>query len=274
MGRGANADSESNEGVSVAPDGSRIAFASRANDIIVADLDQSNVAKLTDRLYAFQPLWSPDGSRILFGTAGRPQGIQVANADGTGILEVGSGMDPRWSPDGSQIAFVAVERDHSDIGVMSANGTDPRVLTDGSTFVLRPSWAPDGSRIAFETLSNDRVLLQVVNVDGSNRTTLADLLVFLMVGMRPVSWSPDGSRLVFARMPVPLTELASAGPEVGVDIYSVDADGSNLTRLTAEGTNVEPTWSPTRRCGTALRGAGCAGIAASPSGGLVEREPR
>jgi len=229
-----------------APDGARIVFVSQSNDIMVINSDGSGVRKLTDGLYAFQPSWSPDGSKILFGSAGRPPRIRVANADGAGLQDIGSGTDAQWSPDGSRITFVSAERGHSDIAVMSSDGRHVRVLTGSSGYARLPSWSPDGSRIAFQTMRQDDVLLEVMDADGTRRTTLADHLLFEMSGAMAPSWSPNGSEVAFTRMPFPLSEITAQA--LSFDIYAVGADGSNLRRLTTTGMALHPTWSPTPRC--------------------------
>ena len=54
---------------SFSPDGTRIAFISTASgeaQIYVASADGTNVKRLTTGSVNAQPMWSPDGSRILF----------------------------------------------------------------------------------------------------------------------------------------------------------------------------------------------------------------
>lgn len=54
-------------------------------------------------------------------------------------------------------------------------------------------------------------------------------------------WSPDGSRIAFASDLDPATGLAGGD----LEIFVMDADGSNLVQLTHnDGTDQEPTWSP------------------------------
>ena len=120
--------------------------------------------------------------------------------------------------------------------VMNAEGTNVTRLT-GSRNTYLPAWSPDGSRIAFKTIGRG---LDVINADGTNRIKLADQLEFDMLQQYPVSWSPDGSRIVFTRA---LGERSTAP-----DIYTVNADGSNLTKLTTGGMSFDPVWSPTARC--------------------------
>ena len=238
------------------PDGARILFtgrglSSRNRDFFVVDADGSNPVNLTNNTGVsmdWEPSWSPDGTTILFASRRAPRGIYIMNADGTGRRRLSSGNRPVWSPDGSKIAFSLREGLHSDIVVMDPDGTNVTPLTDGSGIAWRLSWSPDGSRIAFETVSDDGVLLEVMNADGTNRTKLADQVMFVMGEALPVSWSPDGSRVVFTRMPVPLSEMARGGQELSLDIYAVDADGSDLTRLTTGGMSVGPAWSPTSSC--------------------------
>jgi len=77
--------------------------------------------------------WSPDGSRIAFGG---PDGIVVANADGTELRLVAANdgdlaaRNPRWSPDGKLILYdvVATLGDAIYPWIVGADGTDPHAL--------------------------------------------------------------------------------------------------------------------------------------------------
>jgi Tol biopolymer transport system component len=243
------------------PDGSRVVFVSvgpgLSSDIMVINSDGSGVRKLTDKIYAFDPSWSPDGSKILFGSSGQNPGIRVMNSDGTNLQNIGGGIHARWSPDGSRIAFMSAERGPADIFVMNSNGTNARALlkvpTDGTRrflLPLPPSWSPDGSRIAFQTIGDDDAFLEVVNADGKDRTTLANHLFFDLSG--GPSWSPDGSRIAFTRMPFATSEISKKGltshASLSCDIYTVGVDGSNLKQLTTTGRALNPTWSLPSKC--------------------------
>jgi hypothetical protein len=52
-------------------------------------------------------------------------------------------------------------------------------------------------------------------------------------GIHFLSFSPDNNKLVF-----------DASPDGKLDIYTINLDGSNLTRLTFNGTDSGPNWSP------------------------------
>ena len=79
-----------------APDGRRIAFASRRRgslDIYVMNADGTDTRRLTatgdddDN-----PTWSPDGRRLAFNRAGD---IYAMNADGTNVRRVTADLDPQ-----------------------------------------------------------------------------------------------------------------------------------------------------------------------------------
>lgn len=175
--------------------------------------------------------------------------IYVMNADGTDQVRLtnnpGADDCPTWSPDGTRIAFVSQKQDGSfAISMMKADGTNQTEITalddSNGTGWRRLSWSPDGRRIAFYDFSpvsksND---IFVVNVDGNDRRNLTP--DHANEDLNPV-WSPDGSKILFSRLDV--YEVYS-----GTMLHTVNADGTNLTRLEngfADGWNEDtPDWSP------------------------------
>jgi Tol biopolymer transport system component len=205
------------------------------------------------------PAWSPDGTRIAFtrgGASSSSQEIYVMNADGSGQLNLTQSAatkdsGPSWSPDGTKIAFSSCCRGGSffEIYSMNADGTGLTQLTHGELQeVFDPSWSPDGTRIAVwgSDLDNASPLGQVhvMDADGTN---LRQLTHGSGSAYLP-SWSPDGAKLVYSKE----SEIPdSGGFTCCPEIYVIDADGTNETRLTyinepndGNGNNVGATFSP------------------------------
>jgi TolB protein len=179
-------------GVSWSPDGAHIAFASSAagltgplgvihspSDIYVARADGKGARRLTfDGGGNSQPVWSPDGSRILFTSdLGGPYQVWVMTSDGSAqhpLTSVSQNGSPGWSPDGTQIVFNS-ERDYSGgykgaIYLMDADGRGQRRLVDGEG--VRPSWSRDGQWIAFESGRAGAIDIFAIHPDGSGLTQL------------------------------------------------------------------------------------------------------
>jgi TolB protein len=57
-----------------------------------------------------------------------------------------------WSPDGEFIAFSAWEKGQPDIYVVSAEGGEPRRLTEDNSQDQFPSWSVDGRWIYFRSV--------------------------------------------------------------------------------------------------------------------------
>lgn len=242
------------------------------------------------------PEWSADGTKIAFRRGGGAQGIYVMDADGTNVVQLTSGPDtePTWSPDGSSIAF---NRD-SDIWTVPSSGGPPNKVTnrvgafpafggpswspDGARIALHrvtgpgaaeiytiepdgsdltpvtadgqenryPNWSPNGERIAFDC-SPPRDIC-VIDADGTDETNLTDNAA---QQNEVPAWSPDGTKIVFSS-PVP------RAPDVGVDfeLYTMDSDGSNEQRLTANALNDRfADWQPLSN-----QSPSCTGVTASP----------
>jgi Tol biopolymer transport system component len=124
--------------------------------------------------------------------------------------------------------------------VVNPDGTGLRRLTrtdgDGD-----PSWSPDGAKVAFARLNSDTCdceRIWVVNADGTGEQPLTSV----EEDATEPAWSPDGKRIAFAKRNLD-RESDSNKPEV--DIYVMNPDGSEMTRLTdLAGVEQDPSWSP------------------------------
>lgn len=222
------------------PDGSTIIFGSyRAADpndenIYAVDADGGNLKRLTaSPTWEGFGAWSPDGSRIAFCSyRGGAQDIYVMNADGSGVTRITNDAQPDyypdWSADGSRIVYMAIEPGYNcEIYVVNVDGSGKTNLTNHPATDGYPSWSPDGTRIAFNREEGATLSICVMDPDGSNLTPLTS-------GGVP-RWSPDGSRIVFQ----------AGGQGGGLDIYTVNADGTNRVNLTMSlGPDAWPTWCP------------------------------
>jgi Tol biopolymer transport system component len=232
--------------------------------IFVANPDGTGGRQLTDnadREDSF-PAWSADGRRIAFvGARRRPpevvsppaEEIYVMNADGGNErrLTRNTVIDfaPRWLPDG-RIVFVSCPASEDEppkctLVAIRADGTGGEQLARLG-FAVALDVSPDGRRVVYAQLAGQshyqHFELHVMNLDGSDRRRLTDD----DTGDDAPAWSPDGRRIAF------VSNRAESAPCLFHDctgstneLYVMDADGSDVTRLT-ETPHDEggPAWSP------------------------------
>ena len=164
--------------------------------------------------------------------------VYVVEADGSDLRRLARGQSPAWSPDGQAIAFQHYTGTEWEIRVIGADGTNERRVVGGDAF--SPAWSPDGEHLVFLRSSD----LRVVRTDGTGEVVLVDVdAVYgltgieksqdIHLGMYEPSWSPGGDRIAFG---------AVWGWELQ-PLMVVDADGSNLRRLTQLRSGA-PAWSP------------------------------
>jgi Tol biopolymer transport system component len=221
-------------------------------DIAPTNLEGSSLRQLTTnaaprngRVYS----WARNANRVAY--EDDRHGIALINGDGSGSLDVSapgptSACDsgPALSPDGSIVAFVRT-LDTGEGFYCQGSGNGRVLVFTPSTGLLvevtqppgasdaNPVWSPDGRRLAFVRRApgkeGDEII--VVNADGTGSRALTS-------GQEPV-WSPDGTRIAFQR-------IVSRNGAAFRHIFTIGADGSNLTSLT----NVENadegdvTWAP------------------------------
>jgi CubicO group peptidase (beta-lactamase class C family) len=220
-------------------DGSRIAIQLDLRDlnseIYTVDPDGTNVTRLTrDLAFDGLPALSPDGARVAF-TRGSPAttDLYLVNSDGADLTQLtdfdGFEHSPTWSADGTKIAFVWGHGETRGFGesgelwAIEADGSNPTPLLDRG--VGYPAWSPDGRRIALE-LRGDPTHIGIFDVETGALAELAE-------GYAP-KWSPDGARLAFV-----------GGTDDALDIFVMDADGTNVIQLTNDAAfDTFPIWSP------------------------------
>ena len=140
-------------------------------------------------------------------------------ADGSGRQQLTNTPEPEqhpsWSPDGKQILFTRGDvMTNIDVYVMDADSSNVTRLTEHPERDQRGVFSPDGATIAFVSQRDGDVAIWLMAADGSNPRKLVQ-------GREP-SFSPDGRRIAFT----------SSAFDDNDEIYLIDLDGSNRTRLT------------------------------------------
>jgi eukaryotic-like serine/threonine-protein kinase len=243
------------------PHGKRIAFwgvsaTSPQRDIWTIDPDapqpkQTLVRVTTDAALHWNPLWSPDGRWLYFGSDadGTLNLWRVAIDETSGKplaapepLSLPGSLNGDFSfAENGDLVFSAVTRSYRllalPLDAKSGRTGAPRLLFSGSQEILSLAPSPDGQSIAFTT-SGAQEDLFIANNDGTRLRQLTNDAA----RDRGPAWSPDGRTLYF---------YSNRG---GVyKIWSIQTDGSELAPVTTEadfkrfGSIYEPDPSPDGR---------------------------
>jgi hypothetical protein len=173
-------------------DGSQLAFSSIRTggwEIYVVDTacfsaPESCPDRLTqltsDDNWNILPVWSPDGSRMVFNSkaAGNWDVFTMA-ADGADIRQLttdpANDLAATWSPDGSQLAFESNRDGNVEIYVMTAAGGSPRNVSNVPLANDHgPAWTPDGQRLVFYSNREGNWDIFITTLDGSGVTNLTN----------------------------------------------------------------------------------------------------
>jgi TolB protein len=129
----------------------------------------------------------------------------------------------------SKLFFVSNRSGRKEIWGMDYDGANQHQLTHVGSISLSPRISPDGSRLAFSSLAKGGWEILMYSLE------LNKPVFFPRMGGTNLSpsWSPDGTKLAFS-------SSRGGNPE----IYTADASGANLKRLTTDkGPDVSPTWN-------------------------------
>ncbi len=146
------------------------------------------------------------------------------------------------APPEARILFDSDRDGNPGIYVMDPDGSNPQRLTDGNGSAEGPAWSPDRKKIAFSSVREGHQEIFIMDADGSNPQQLTRTVD---KDSGNPNWSPDGKRIAFESNRDRNFPNRDGDREV-YDIYAMDADGSNVQRLThTEGFGVSenPDWS-------------------------------
>ncbi|MCK4801834.1 MAG: PD40 domain-containing protein, partial [Anaerolineales bacterium] len=200
-------------------------------------IDQDLVRLTDNTAWDVYPVWSPDGSQILF-LSWRESTLDIYQMDANGDnqrLVYDSGFhdaDIDWM--GEQIVFTSQSR----IWIMDSEGNNPRPLTDppragewGQANLpfgdYDPRLSPDGSKVLYSRMVGDASVhgnydLFLIEIEDLNPVNLTE--TGYTQGLS--SWAPSGEEILF---------IVSAIDDRGVyDLYTMKLNGKESMLKTPE----------------------------------------
>jgi dipeptidyl aminopeptidase/acylaminoacyl peptidase len=240
--------------VDIAPDGTRVAWASTGGGITVI-----NLPKGTPQLLAggeqLEPQFSPDSRSLAYlqEKGGQRQLYVVRRGSAPRKLTSVHGFidSPHWSPDGTKIAFRYIEEarrvagalaamsraigvieeriDEARIAIVDVASGKLRVVTPADMYVYEFGWSPDGKKIAATATpgsgENNYWTAKLHMIDVATATMKAVYTPKWQIA-NPI-FSPDGSHV--AIIEGLMSDQGSTGGDIRIVAVGSGADTRNLT---------------------------------------------
>ena len=196
--------------LTISPDGKQVA-AERADpqtqnrDIWLLDFARGTATRFTsDPGWDAFPLWSPDGSRIIFtsnrgGTYDLYQRAVNAKGDELLLYKSGEGKGPTsWSPDGRYLLYYSLGQP-THVRLLAAAGPadrPPTPLVDTQFTSITARFSPDGRWIAYTSNESGKSEVAIRSFDPA--TGSAGMPVFITSdGGRTPLWRGDGKEIFY-----------------------------------------------------------------------------
>jgi Tol biopolymer transport system component len=202
------------------PDGDLIAFTGRS-------VSGAPMAPVTnDDIYAV----SPDG--------GQPRQLTT---------DTGDDFEPVWSPDSTRIAFIS-SRGHccdsesygSDVYLVGSDGADERRVTDDCTWKTSQQWLPHGSALIYESHPDDDGCL---NTHLDSPLNLVDLETGSERDLLSKRWNLNGVALSSSGRWVAFSAVRTEAE--GMELFRVRVRDELVLRITdnkRKASDVDPDW--------------------------------
>ncbi|HXP80245.1 MAG TPA: protein kinase [Verrucomicrobiae bacterium] len=183
----------------ISPDGQRIAagIEERESQVWIYDISRDALARLTfEASPNVDPVWTPDGKRIVFKGKGNRLYGQPADGSGT-VEELATGDISRnavplsVSPNGQELAF-SEDRQTRSIYILSFKDRAPRLFDQSPSYESAPQFSPDGHWIAYISPESGRNEVYVRPYPGPG----GKYQISTEGGTEPM-WNPKGRELFY-----------------------------------------------------------------------------
>jgi Tol biopolymer transport system component len=181
----------------ISPDGKRLVV-KRDQNLWVIDLEKGTPLRITST-FSQIPVWSPDGSRIVY--SGGNGGMTVKAANGLGDEESllpGPNFPSAWSPDGRFIVYLnRGVKTRRDIWVLPTHGDKKQYVLLNSAFDEQsPGLSPNGRWLAYSSDETGAYEIYVQSFSADGKLGADKKRISTTGGSYPV-WRRDGSELFF-----------------------------------------------------------------------------
>jgi len=247
----------------ISPEGARVAIGisdkrTGTGDIWVFDLRRQVSTRLhSDTVHEFMPVWTPDGTKLLYGSdrRGAPDIYEITTGETPGSEKVLLEQDGLQQPedisrDGRFVAYVSAERwPNTHIWLLPLQGERRPSPWARTRFIeASPRFSPDGRWIAYQSDESGVPEIYVAQTQGGGGKRRIS-----PAGGRHPRWRADGRELYYVGpgdfvMAVPVTpgarmEAGASAPLFrveGISNYDVTADGSRFLVSTSSDPDRDP----------------------------------
>jgi TolB protein len=192
---------------------------------------------VSDGALNLAPVLSPDGQFLAY-TSYRegPPSVYLRHLmsarDERLTLRDGFALAGSWAPNGRYLVLSKSENGNSDIFLYDTDRHDLRRLTTHSGIDISPSFAPDSNRLVFTSNRSGSSQIYLTNVNGREPARLTSTGHYNTSAV----WAPRGDTIAFI----------GRSADQSIDIYTMQADGTDWRRVTQGGSAIEesPSWAP------------------------------